>query len=299
MPAVRRRGRRGRRQQGLIALAYLAPALATYLVFVIVPWLNTVWYSLFEWDGIGVAEWVGFANYATVFTDPEQLTSLRNAFGLIVFFSFIPIALGLSLAAVIGSGAGNRWRISRTLIFLPQVLPLVAVGIAWKWIYEQDGLLNQALRLIGLDGITRAWLGDFNWAFFAVGVVGAWVGTGLCMILFLSGVQRIEPSLYEAVRLDGGGRVREFFTITLPGLRGEIAVAATITIISALASFDLVYVMTNGGPGNATMVPGVAIYKLAFSYNQVGLASALAIVLSVFVYALVAAINYLSRDRDS
>ncbi|MDR3360884.1 MAG: sugar ABC transporter permease [Bifidobacteriaceae bacterium] len=276
----------------------MTPALVVYLVFVIAPWLNTLRYSFFEWDGIGVAKWVGLGNYAAVFTDHEQLASLKNAFGLIVFFSFIPIALGLALAAVIGTSAGNRWKISRTLIFLPQVLPLVAVGIAWRWIYESDGLVNQALRLVGLDHLTTSWLGDFTWAFPAVGVVGAWIGTGLCMILFLSGVQKIEPSLYEAVRLDGGGKVREFFTITLPGLRGEIAVAATITIISALASFDLVYVMTSGGPGDATMVPGVAIYKLAFSYNKVGLASALAVVLSLLVYGIVALVNYASRSRD-
>jgi raffinose/stachyose/melibiose transport system permease protein len=119
------------------------------------------------------------------------------------------------------------------------------------------------------------------------------------MILFLSGISRTDPSLYEAVRLDGGGQIREFFTVTMPGLRGEIGIASTITVISALASFDVVYVMTNGGPGSATMVPGVEIYKLAFSYNQVGQASALAVVLSILVYLVVLAINYLTRSRDN
>ncbi len=292
------RSRRESRRTGRIAFLYLAPALAVYIIFVIAPWANTFWYSLFDWDGIGVATWTGLQNYLTVFTDPEQFGSIEHALELIIFFSAIPIFLGLILAAVIGRDAKRGWGWARALIFIPQVLPLLAVGIAWKWIYAEDGLLNQILRLIGLGSITQGWLGSFTWAFPAVGLVGSWVGTGLCMILFLSGVQRIDQNLYEAVRLDGGGPIREFFTVTLPGLRGEISVAATVTVISALASFDVVYAMTSGGPGDSTMVPGVEIYRLAFSYNKVGVASALAVVLSAMVYVIVLIINIASRDRD-
>ena len=131
--------------------------------------------------------------------------------------------------------------------------------------------MNDVLRAVGLGSIARVWLGDFTWAYPAVGIVGTWVGTGLCLMLFVAGMQKIDFHLYEAVRLDGGGRVREFFTITLHQLRGEITVAATVTTISALAAFDVVYIMTAGGPGNTTMVPGLAIYQLAFSDNKVGL----------------------------
>lgn len=284
-------------RSGRGALLLLAPALITYTVFVITPYLTTAWYSLYDWDGIGTSTWVGLANYGRVFTDPTQLASIIHAIGLIFFFSVLPIAFGLVLTAIISAQQRGSWSITRTIIFLPQVLPLVAVGVAWKWIYAQEGMLNQLLGFVGLGGLGRAWLGDSALAFPAVGIVGTWVTTGLCMVLFLSGVQKIDSSLYEAVRLDGGGRVREFFTVTLPGLRGEISVAATVTVISALASFDVIYVMTRGGPGTATIVPGVEIYNLAFSYNQVGQASALAIVLSFLVYIIVLAINLASRER--
>jgi raffinose/stachyose/melibiose transport system permease protein len=235
----------------------------------------------------------------SVFTTPAELNSIEHALELIFFFSVLPIAIGLVLAGLIGRDNNHSWRAARTLIFLPQVLPLVAVGVAWKSIYNPDGLLNQILGAVGLGWLSQDWLGSFTLAFPAVGLVGTWVCTGLCMILFLAGIQRIDHNLYEAVRLDGGGPIREFFTVTLRGLRGEISVAATITVISALASFDIVYVMTLGGPGTSTTVPGVQIYELAFSYNQVGLASALAIVLSLLVYAIVVAINILSRSRDN
>ena len=284
-------------RSGRGALLLLAPALITYIVFVITPYLTTAWYSLYDWDGVGTSTWVGLANYGRVFTDPTQLASIIHAIGLIFFFSVLPIAFGLVLTAIISAQQRGSWSITRTIIFLPQVLPLVAVGVAWKWIYAQEGMLNQLLEFVGLGGLGRAWLGDSALAFPAVGIVGTWVTTGLCMVLFLSGVQKIDSSLYEAVRLDGGGRVREFFTVTLPGLRGEISVAATVTVISALASFDVIYVMTRGGPGTATIVPGVEIYNLAFSYNQVGQASALAIVLSFLVYIIVLAINLASRER--
>ena len=118
------------------------------------------------------------------------------------------------------------------------------VAIAWVWIYAPDGPLNEALRAIGLGSLARGWLGDFNFALPALGLVGTWVMFGLCLVLFLAGIQKIPISLYEAARVDGAGRVREFFAVTLPGLRGELAVALTLTTIIALRTFDLIYVST-------------------------------------------------------
>jgi raffinose/stachyose/melibiose transport system permease protein len=289
-PSLRRRGR--------VAWLYLAPAALVYIAFVLVPYGTTAWYSFFEWNGIGQSIWIGVDNYIGIFTNPDQVASLLHAIGLIFYFSVLPITFGLVLASVIAANHRRSWSITRAIIFLPQVLPLVAVAITWKWIYAQDGVLNQVLTAVGLGGATRAWLGDFTWAFPAVGFVGTWVCTGLCMVLFLSGIGKIDTALFEAVRLDGGGPVREFFTVTLPSLRGEITLAATVTVISALASFDIVYVMTRGGPGTSTMVPGVSIYNLAFSYGKVGEASALAVVLSLLVYLVVLVMNFLARSKD-
>ncbi len=148
--------------------------------------------------------------------------------------------------------------------------------------------------------MARAWLGDFQTALPAVGVIGAWVQLGLCLILLLAGMSKIDPNLYEAARIDGAGPVREFVSITLPGLRQELAVAVTVTVIAALASFDIIYISTQGGPGNSTLVPGLQVFYLAFFSREIGTASALALTLMVLVLAIVAAApTQLLRGRDS
>lgn len=294
--ASRRARRRG---QGWIAWLFAAPAIVVYAVFVLVPMGRTVQYSFYEWNGIGKAPWVGFDNYVRVFTDPELFGTIVNAFELIVFFSGIPVSLGLAIAATIRRIAASRLAVvARTVLFVPQVIPLVAAGIAWSWLLSSDGLVNQVLSAIGLGGITRAWLGDFATALPAVGVIGAWVLLGLCTLLFLSGMSKIDPALYEAARLDGAGPLREFFSITVPCLRQEIGVCVTITVIAALASFDIIYIATQGGPGNTTMVPGLEIYYQAFVERQVGVASALAVVLVVLVLVCVIPIQRLTRDSS-
>ncbi|MFC4533157.1 carbohydrate ABC transporter permease [Sphaerisporangium dianthi] len=302
-PASRTRSRlrrRGLRGSVLVGWLFILPALAFYAVFVLRPIALTFQYSMYTWDGIGPSTWAGFGNYVKVFTDPDLFASILNAVKLIVFFSAIPVVLGLAIASTIRRIATSRLAlVARTVIFLPQVIPLVAAGIAWSWLLSSNGVVNQMLALVGLDGVTRAWLGDFSTALPAVGVIGAWVLLGLCMLLLLAGMSKIDPALYEAARLDGAGPLREFLSITLPSLRQEIAVCVTVTVIAALASFDIVYISTQGGPGNASMVPGLEIYYLAFSERKVGVASALAVVLMVLVIAVALPIQRLSRDRSS
>lgn len=290
--------RRRRGKESRLALLYILPALAFYGLFVAYPWLHSIWISFFDWDGIGAATWVGLGNYVTVFTEPQLVAALKNGVGFIVFYTLIPVFLGLIIAAVIASRQRRGAGILRTILFLPQVLPLVAVGVVWRYMYGLEGPINQVLTAIGLGDITRAWLGDFDWAYFAVGVVGTWVTTGLCTMLLLAGMQKIDPSLYEAAQIDRAGPVRQFLNITLPALRPEIVIAVTITIISALASFDVVYVTTGGGPGRATTVPGVLIYQLVFTSNRVGVACALATVLSVMILALVAAVGRFRKEPE-
>ncbi|MEV5583747.1 sugar ABC transporter permease [Streptomyces parvus] len=288
----------GRRKWRSRAYLFLAPALLMYTAFVIAPWVQAVELSFYDWDGVSPGVWTGLDNYRAVLTDPQLVGSLIHALGFIGFYSVLPIAAGLLLAAVIGRGRrGGNFAFARTVLFLPQIIPLVAVGVIWRGLYAPEGLVNQALRAVGLDSWTRAWLGDFTWAYFAVGLVGSWVMLGLCLVLFQSGIQKIDTSLYEAARIDGAGAVREFFAVTLPGLRAEIAVAVTVTVIAALASFDVVFVTTDGGPGDTTTVPGVLIYRLAFTSGQVGTACALAVVLSLLISLVVLAIARLTRER--
>ena len=177
-------------------------------------------------------------------------------------------------------------------------LVLVAAGIAWKWVLSSSGVANQVLSAFGLDDVTRAWLGDFDTALPAVGIIGAWVLIGLCTVLLLTGMSKIDIALYESARLDGAGSLQEFRSITLPSLRQEIGVCITVTVIAALASFDIVYIATGGGPGGSTAVPGLEIYQLAFAARQVGLASALAVVLFILVLACVLPIQRLARGDE-
>jgi raffinose/stachyose/melibiose transport system permease protein len=275
---------------------FVAPALAAYGVFVLWPLVQTFKYSLYQWDGVLPARWVGLDNFKTVFSDHELLGVLGHAFQLIIFFSGIPVGLGLVVAAVMRRVASRRVStVARAVLFLPQVVPLVAAGIAWSWVLSSTGVVNQVLKAVGLGGVTRAWLGDFGTALPAVGVIGAWVLLGLCTVLLLAGMTKIDPTLYEAAQLDGAGPVREFVSITLPNLHQEIGVCVTVTVIAALSAFDIVYISTRGGPGTQTMVPGLEIYQLAFFNRQVGLASALAVVLMALVLVCILPIQWLTR----
>jgi raffinose/stachyose/melibiose transport system permease protein len=162
--------------------------------------------------------------------------------------------------------------------------------------YSDNGVVNQLLGLVGLGSQKRSWLGDFNWALPAVGLIGTWLATGLCTLLLLAGIGKIDGSLYEAASLDGANRIMQFRSITLPGLKQEIGVCATITIISALASFDVVFMSTQGGPGRTTMVPGVEVYQLAFTESRIGPSSALAILLSLLVLIVILPLQRLFRE---
>jgi raffinose/stachyose/melibiose transport system permease protein len=287
------------RRDNIIGWLFVLPALLMYAVFVLLPLLLTIQYSFLRWNGVGPATWVGLKNYVTVFQVPDLLGTIFNAFWLVVWFSFIPVGLGLVVASVIHRVAtGRLGAVARTVLFLPQVIPLVAAGIIWGWLLSLSGLINQILSAVGLGAITRAWLGDFDWALPAVGVIGIWVLLGFCTVLLLTGMTKMDPALYESARIDGAGWFSEFVGITVPLLRYEIGVCLTVTVIAALAAFDIVYVATAGGPGNSTAVPGIQIYILAFTQREVGLASALAVMLMLLVVLIILPIQRLSREES-
>lgn len=287
------------RREQIIGWLFALPALVFYGVFVLVPLLLTVVYSFVRWNGIGPIIWVGLRNYQTILEVPDLLGTIINAFWLVLWFSAIPVTLGLIVASVIHRVAtGRLGAVARTVLFLPQVIPLVAAGIIWGWLLSLTGLVNEILTAVGLGAITRAWLGDFDTALPAVGVIGVWVLLGFCTVLLMTGMTKIDVSLYEAARIDGAGWLREFVAITVPLLRNEIGVCLTVTTIAALAAFDIVYVATGGGPGNATAVPGIQIYVLAFSQRQIGLASALAVMLMLLVIIVIIPIQRLNREKE-
>lgn len=280
-----------------VPYAFLAPALVLYGVFLLFPLGRAVQFSFFEWDGLGESVFVGFDNYVEIARNGQLREAFAHALVLIVFFAVIPLLLGLVLAAILTRAQVRGLGFFRTIIFLPQVIAMVVVAVMWRQIYAPDGPLNAFLRTIGLDGATRAWLGDYVWTLPAVGLIGTWVSTGLVTVLLMAGMSRVPRELYEAARLDGASAFREFFAITLPAVRGEITVALTLTIVAALKTFDLVYVTTRGGPGTSTTVPSYEVYRRAFELGEVGAAAAIGVVLTIIVFAINAVVNMIGDRR--
>jgi raffinose/stachyose/melibiose transport system permease protein len=291
--------RRGRRLN-LTPYLYVAPAVVFYTLFAFAPLLHTAWLSLFEWDGITQGTWVGLGNYRALAEDEQLLSAFGHSVVLILFYAVLPATVGIIVAAFLARSVRRGLTIYRTLLFLPQAIATVVSGVAWKWIYVDSGPLSTAMRSVGLGSLVpeSGWLGDPSLALAAIGLVGSWIMIGLCTVLFLAGAQSIATSLYDAARVDGAGPVREFLAVTLPSLRGELAFALSITAIAALRSFDLVYVMTGGGPDNATKVPAVYLYQRAFQNGEVGAACAVAVVLTLIIFAVTALIARLQPRRE-
>lgn len=281
-----------RRSSDRIAYLYLLPAFVVFGVFLLYPLIHGFWISLYRWDGLTRATWVGFGNYVDAFNNGALGSAFEHSAILILFYAVIPICLALFLTAVMGRASKLRHlSFFRVVLFLPQVVASVVVATTWTAIYAPNGVLNGFLGDIGLGSISRPWLGDFTWALPAVGLIGTWVEIGLCLVLFLAGVSQIPAELYEAARIDGAGAVREFFSVTLPGLRSQIAVAMTLTVVAGLRTFDLIFVATRGGPGESTTVPAFEVYHYAFDLNQVGTACAIGILLTLVILVVTVLIN--------
>jgi raffinose/stachyose/melibiose transport system permease protein len=221
--------------------------------------------------------------------------AFQHSLLLIVFYAVMSIGIGLFLTALLTRFRVRGFMFFRTVLFMPQTIATVVVAQAFTWIYDPSGPLNEFLRAIGLGFLTKTWLGDFTWALPSVGLIGTWLTFGLCIVLFLAGAQRIPSELYEAARVDGAGFVREFFAVTLPGLRNEIVVAATLTTILALRNFDIIYNTTSGGPGGETEVPSWVMFHNAFDLSRVGFAASIAVVLTVIITGIAVLIGRSSR----
>ena len=285
-------------RQDRVGYLYVLPGFLFFAAFVALPFLHAVVLSGFRWDGLSDPTWVGPQNYLNVLTEERLRVALTHSLFFIFFFSILPVSIGLFLTALMSRRKVRGLTVFRTIFFLPQILPMVMIGLTFRWIYNPNGMLNAALTAVGLDVLTVPWLGSFTWALPAVGFVGTWAIYGLAMVLFMAGVQKIPGMLYEAARIDGAGPVREFFAITLPGLKEEIVVAMSVTLLIALRVFDVVWVMTGGGPGIATTVPSFEIYRAAFQSRSVGLAAAIGVIMAVFVVIVTLITTLLRPGKD-
>jgi raffinose/stachyose/melibiose transport system permease protein len=264
----------------------LALPAAVYGTFVVYPLVTTLRLSLYEWDGLTLPTFVGFDNYVTLAGDERFVAALTHNATFLVFYTVVPVTFALLLVVLLAQDRAVRGlSVYRMGLFVPQVIPMVVVGVVWRWMYSPtNGLVNEVAGWFGTA--PRPFLGQATTALPSVGLVGSWVQYGFAMVLFLAGIQQIDRSLYEAADVDGAGVWAKFRHVTLPGLRGPIVVAVTVSLIAALRVFDLVYVMTRGGPAEATVVMALEIYRRAFLLREAGVAAAAATVLVVLIFAL-------------
>lgn len=260
------------------------------VVFMYLPILENFYYSLFRWSSIDPRLfYVGFDNYKRILNDPIVAISLRNNVLYAVISVFFQVFIALVLAAILESGIIQpRWgTMFRNILFLPSVLAVTVVGLTWQLIYRPDtGLLNQLLEAIGLSSLKTAWLGNEKTAIYAIIAVSQWQWVGYVMILFIVAIQAIPEELYEAARIDGANRTQQFFRITVPLVRETTLVWITITVIGAFKVFDIVWVMTAGGPNHASEVLGNYLYRVGFRNDEMGYAAAIASLLFIITFLL-------------
>ena len=274
----------------LIPYLFLLPVIVIMLVFIYVPVAQNFIFSLYRWSALDpVWKFVGAGNYQRIIGDEIFWKSIVNNVWYAVISVAVQVFFALVLASLIESRLLSRRAGSffRTSLFLPSVLTVTIVGVTWQLLLRPDmGLVNQMLSAVGLDALTHAWLGEENTAMFTIIGVSQWQSTGYIMILFIVAIQAISPELYEAARIDGANGIQQFFHITMPGVRETTLVMATITVIGAFKVFDIVWVMTGGGPNHASEVLGNYLYRAGFRNDEMGYASALATVLFVITFLL-------------
>jgi raffinose/stachyose/melibiose transport system permease protein len=295
-----RRGTNPLRSEWRIGALFLAPALLIYLAIIIYPLIYSTWLSLFDWDGISPnRRFVGLGNYVTLWSQNRVFwIALKNSALWTAVALVVPTGIGLALALVLNRQLAGRG-FYRGLFYFPAILSLSLCGLIWTWIYHPTlGFLNQFLGWIGLESLQRAWLSEPSIALFAVMVAAAWHNTGLPMLLYLAGLQTIPKEVHEAAEVDGASAFQRFRFVTWPMLKETTFVVLAITFINSLKVYDVVYVMTFGGPANQTQVLGTWMYFLTYNFNRIGLGTSIAVVL--FGLTLIFAIPYTRKlGQDS
>ena len=292
-------GRRPR-TEALWGYAFIAPTGLGLAIFYLWPVAQTTYFSFTEWGAFGGHTWVGLENYTRLFADPEVGRAVLNTLTYTVL-GLLGIPLAIVFAALLNRPGLGGVSVYRTAFFLPVVTMPVAVAMLWRWLYNGDyGLVNQVLGVVGSDGPN--WIADPATALYALVVVGVWSSVGYNLIIFLAGMQAIPKELYEAASMDGAGRVRQFFRITLPMLSPTAFFISIVSVIGSLQLFDLVFVMTGSGqsaranPAYERLQTVVQLfYERAFVTNDRGYAAAIVIALLVLIAALTVAQFRLQR----
>ena len=271
-----------RKAQRRLGVIFVAPLLALVVTFLVFPMLNAVYYVFVDFNGINpTPPFVGLDNFAEMFRDSDVYAALRNNVIWIVLGTTGPIVLGLALALLVW----NVRRLSvlyRTAIFLPVILPQVAIGIVWGWIYEPTrGWLNQVLDTVGLGAMTTGWLGNPDTALYAVLATAVWATVGFVFVILLSALRNVDVDLIDAALLDGAGFFQRLRHIILPQIMPVFLMVTTVTLIGGFGVFDIVFVMTGGGPSGASEVLGTYAYSNAFELNRISYGTTIALLMTV------------------
>ncbi|HUX87191.1 MAG TPA: sugar ABC transporter permease [Chloroflexota bacterium] len=281
-----RRSRAIRRH--LTGWLFIGPAVIVYVAFVVYPLFYSILLSFYQWAGFQPrwGPFVGLQNYGLLARDPIFWKALTNNILFVVLRTPFEVGIALLLALLLNERFPGRLAF-RTLIFVPVVLSLIVVGVVFGRIFEPTaGVLNTFLRLIGLGSLALPWLGDAGLALPAVTAVSIWKNVGFSMVILLAGLQSTPPDVLDAARVDGAGAVRTALNVTIPILRPVIAITVALSVISSLKVFDLVYIMTSGGPLYSTEVLTTYLYRVTFVYNQVGVGSSVAVVLMLLILGI-------------
>ena len=268
---------------------FLLPALVLFLTIIIVPIFMSVTYSLTEWDGIGKKVFTGFDNYKELFlTNSDGFwRAVKNSLIFAAGSVFVQLPISLILALILARGVkGERFYVS--VYFIPVLISTVVIGQLWMKIYHpQYGLLNTVLRSMGLEQLTGNWLGDTKKVIFAVIVPVLWQYIGYHMLLMYASVRSISEEIFEAARIDGANGIQTALHITIPLMKPILKVCVTFAVVGSLKNFDLVYVMTGGGPAGASQLPSTLMVETIFSRNMYGYGSSMAIfiILECFLFA--------------
>ncbi|MGD2205335.1 MAG: sugar ABC transporter permease [Anaerolineae bacterium] len=276
---------------------FLIVPLIIYLIWVIGPTFYTFYLSLTNWDGLSTPEFIGFRNYERLLRDPVFKISLQNNLKWIISFITIPVVAGLALAMALNRAIPAE-KFFKASFYSPMVLSLVVCGLIWGWMYQPaNGLINEALRAVGLDALTQGWLSDKKLVMWSIIVVAIWRQVGYVMVLYLAGLQGVDPGLVDASKVDGCNAWQTFRHVILPLLAPVTVIVVTISIIDSLRAFDLVSVMTRGGPYNSSSVLANFMYIEAFNNYKMGYGGAISVVL--FLISLVFIFIYLYRTLQT
>ncbi len=283
---------------------FLIPGALLSIAVIGVPFVWNIAISFTQWNGVTSPKWIGFDNYDKLVQDDVFWQSFKNNVFMLVAMAIVPTILGLLLAFALFDVISRRFgprtaSVIRACIYLPQVLPIAVVGVVWSWILKpDDGALDKALDTVGLKSLGQDWLGDPKLALYTIMGVLIWFQIGYPLVIFMAGLQRVDPTLYEAADLDGASWLRKFWNITVPQIRPEIFVVLLTCSIASLKIFAPIFVLTRGGPGGATNVPSYFSYQNFFEKTKVGYGSAIATTLTLLILFLTAAFLVVQRRGE-